>query len=168
MNIEGDYMLDTVVFNRILDDKISIALPTGGISRLLVTNMQLAQLCATRDEQRRNNLLSVAKKVNPEKILAEAFCFDVDGAGMDEAKWCENIPEFEEMCTHLITLDKKSKKKVKNPPLNQFCDIVIGLTAINIHAIFVSDDYNLQKVVKEKGGRVIDYSQFKLKMGWGV
>jgi predicted nucleic acid-binding protein len=141
-------MLDTNVFNKLLDGEISSAALTGP---LLITGVQRAELKATSNTDRRTALLKIAEDVNPAVMPAASFCWDIAGAGWDEAHWNDGSGQFEDMLDRLKVLDWKAGKKVRDPR-NQMRDIVIAGTAIKLGAILVTNDRNLQTVVSEFGG----------------
>ena len=145
-------MVDTNVFNHALDGKI----PTNAFAgrRLLVTGIQAAELGATQKPPgRREALLAALAQVMPAQAPASSFTFDVDGAGWDQAYWNDGSGNFEKMLERIRQLDRAGKKKPK--PLNQVRDILIAETAIKNHAILVSGDSNLRRVVSEFGGRAL-------------
>jgi len=77
------YMLDTNVFNDVLDRKISFGSFTG--RRMLVIGVQAAELRATPETLRREKLLVVFEEINPDTVPTSSFAFDVEGAGLDLA-----------------------------------------------------------------------------------
>jgi len=152
------YMLDTNVFNDVLDQKMSAAAFLG--RRLLVTGIQAAELRATKDTARQAALLVVFEEVKPIKLPASSFAFDIEGAGWDQAMWNDGSGNFQKMRDRLRQLDKEGWKKNKDP-LNQQRDILIAETAIKNHATLVSGDKNLRQIVSEFGGRAITPIQFE-------
>ncbi len=144
------YMLDTNIFNHVLDGKISLASLTD--RRLLVIGVQSAELRATPDAARRAALLAAFEEIHPTLLPASSFAFDIEGAGFDQAHWNDGSGNFDRMLARLQQLDPK-KEKFK---LNQVRDILIAETAIKKGAILVSGDSNLRQVVSEFGGHAID------------
>src|ERR1700730_18752589 len=143
------YMLDTNVFNRVLDGEISIS--SFGGHRLLVTGIQRDELSKTKDNVRRTALLATFEAISPEVRLASSFAFGIEGAGFDQAYWNDGSGNFEKMRKRLQELNPKNKN-----PLNQERDILIAETAIKNSATLVSDDRNLRQVVSEFGGCAIE------------
>jgi hypothetical protein len=129
------YMLDTNVFNDLLDGKISFASLVG--RRLLVTRIQAAELDKTSNPERRADLLATLEVINPAVILASSAAFDIEGAGWDQACWNDGSGNFEKMRNRLRELDFQQKKRPR--PLdqeggipvdpNQVRDILIAETA---------------------------------------
>lgn len=152
------YMLDTTVFNHVLNEDISTALFAG--HRLLVTGVQAGELKSTKAAQRRESLWDVFKDIAPISLLASSFAFGIEGAGWDQAYWNDGSGNFEKMLARLKELDG-----TKNRDLNQKRDILIAETAIKNEAVLVSGDSNLRKVVFEFGGHAISLNDFPLQNG---
>jgi predicted nucleic acid-binding protein len=148
------YMLDTNVFNDLLDQKISPLLFTG--YRVIATGIQLDELKATERDERRTSLINVFNDVAPVPTPASSFCFDIEGAGLDQAYWNDGTGRFEEMLASLRAIDGKDKGK------NQSRDILIAETAIKNGATLVTRDSNLRNVVAEFGGRAVSLEDFSV------
>lgn len=142
------FMLDTTVFNHLIDGKISL-FPVDG-HRLLAIGVQLDELRATSNCARRTRLLAKFEEINPETILASSFAWGVEGAGWDQACWNDGSGKFGDMLKRLHELDREKKRKKK--PLNQLRDILIAETAIKRGATLITGDENLSKVVSDFGG----------------
>ena len=147
--VRQTYMLDTTVFNAVLDGKSSITSFIG--RRVLVTGIQANELRATSKAERREVLLAVYEEIGPTSLPAASFAFDIEGAGFDQAYWNDGSGNFEKMLTRLRQLDPKNKSAG-----NQVRDILIAETAIKNGATLLSGDSNLRKVVAEFGGDAID------------
>lgn len=150
------FMLDTQVFDRVLDGKVALAQAAN--RRLLVTGVQAAELRAIPDayHSRRTDLLQTFEEIAPELCLAASFCLDIDGAGMDQALWNDGTGRFDQMLARLKSLDKKPASQ----HLNQTRDIIIAETAIKLSATLVSDDVALRQVVEEFGSRAVPSAHF--------
>jgi len=146
------FMLDTNIFNAILDDKISVA----SISRhqLLTTGVQPGEIRATNCASRRAALLAVFEEVEAASIPASSFAFDVEGAGWGQAYWNDGTGNFQKMLSRLNALGRKKDE------LNPIRDILIAETAIKNGATLVSNDRHLRQVVVEFGGNAIDLETF--------
>jgi hypothetical protein len=142
-------MLDTNVFNRVLDGNISVSSFEG--YRLLVTGIQRDELSKTKDDVRRTALLATFDTISPEVGLASSFAFGVEGAGWGQADWNDGTGNFEKMRNRLQELDPRTKK-----PPNQERDILIAEASIKNGATLVSNDRNLRQVVSEFGGCAIE------------
>jgi predicted nucleic acid-binding protein len=141
------YMLDTTVFNAVLEGKVSLASFAG--SQLLVIGVQADELRSTPDSKRRTELLAVFEQIRPLTVPASSFAFDIEGAGFGQAYWNDGSGKFQEMLARLRELD--GKKDIRN----QLRDILIAETAMKNGATLVTDDTNLRKVVLESGGRAV-------------
>ncbi len=156
------YMLDTNVFNAVLDGKTSLAL--FATHRLLVTGIQASELRATQTAERRAGLIAKYEEVGPILLPASSFALDIEGAGLGQAYFNDGSGNFENMLARLQQLDpnnKKDEKKKRAKHLNQLRDILIAETAIKHGATLVSGDDNLRKVVLEFGGAAIRLEQFE-------
>jgi len=140
-------MLDTTVFNAVLEGKVSLASFAG--SQLLVIGVQAAELRATKNLKKRAELLAVYDEIHAAKVPASSFAFDIEGAGFDQACWNDGSGNFERMLARLQELDGKKNFA------NQVRDILIAETAIKNGATLVTGDSKLRKVVLEFGGRAI-------------
>jgi predicted nucleic acid-binding protein len=149
---DAPYMLDTNVFNDVLDGKISPMALTG--HRLLVIGVQLAELNATRNSARRADLRAVFEEISPSNERAASFAWGIEGAGWDEAYWNDGSGNFQRIFARLAELDFQKKKD--RGDLNKMRDILIAETAIKNHAVLVTRDCNLRRVVSEFGGRAIE------------
>jgi predicted nucleic acid-binding protein len=149
------YLLDTNVFNKVLDGAISIeslAVP------LLAKRIQESELSNTRDPLRRERLLAVFTEADPVIPFTASAAWDIEGAGWNQARWNDGSGTFQKMLARLRDLDKNKRRPP--PPLNQERDILTAETAIKNVATLVTDDANLQKVVTEFGGCAFDVATF--------
>ena len=136
------YVLDTTIFNRILDGRFSLAtLPYA--SGFVATKIQLSELKATNDLDRRAKLLSTFSDVAPE-IEHASFSFDTPGAGFDEGCWREDY-----YATELRT-DLDAIK----PRINNWQDALIAEVALCGRYCLATADKNLAKVAARHGIRV--------------
>jgi predicted nucleic acid-binding protein len=149
------FMLDTNIFNAVLDGRVSIA--SIAHHRLLTTGVQAGELRATKDPSRRAGLLGISKQVNVSSLPTSTFAFDIDGAGAGEAHWNDGSGRFEKMLARLNEFERKKDE------LNPQRDILIAETALKNGAILVSDDRRLRKVFAEFGGNALSLDEF-LKM----
>ncbi len=112
------YMLDTTVFNRILDGRFSVAV-LPDVTGFVATKVQLSELKATNDPDRRAKLLSTFSDVAPD-IEHASFSFDIPGAGFDEGCW-----RAEDHATKLRT-----ELEAMKPKLNNWQDALIAEAAL--------------------------------------
>lgn len=143
------FMLDTHLFDRVVDGRIECAALIR--RKLLVTGVQAAELRAIPDtrEERRAELLQIFEEIAPELCLASSMCWDVNGAGFEQAEWNDGTGRFDRMLIRLKEIDGKHHRQ----NLNQIRDVVIAETAIKLGTTLVSDDAKLRQVVLEFGGR---------------
>jgi hypothetical protein len=156
-------MLDTNIFNRVCDGAISLGLLAE--RRPIATGVQPAELRATADAERREALLAIFHVIAPDLVPASSFCFDIPGAGWDEAEWNDGTDRFQKMLARLVCLDLESgrHKSQSGDRLlkNQISDIVIAETAIKAGVSLISADGNLRKVVKEFGGSSLSLDEMR-------
>jgi hypothetical protein len=150
------YMLDTNLFDCVLDGKITIA-PDVPL-HLLATGVQRAELDACPIPERREKLLTVFDEIGPIVTRTESFAFGIAGAGWNESNWNDSSGRYMRMLNRLQQLDTNKRKRLG---LGQDRDILIAETAIKNHVTLVTDDWNLRQVVLEFGGRAIDHLHFE-------
>lgn len=153
------YMLDTQVFDRALDGKITI--PSNGTVHLLATGVQMDELRACPIIERQEKLLALFDQIVPSVTPAASFAFGIAGAGFDEAHWNDGSGNYEKMLGRLRELDTGKGKGPGRDGLGQDRDILIAETAIKNQATLVTDDGNLRQVVMEFGARAIDVKTFE-------
>jgi predicted nucleic acid-binding protein len=144
-SVDKSYMLDTNVFNDILDGRARVEdiLPPG--ARWVVTHVQRDELEATKDEARRQKLLAVLSEVAPEKQQTASLVWDVSRWG--EACWPAVPGRFERM---LAALDAENGGGRGNAR-----DILIAETAIHLGCVLVSADETLRSVFESFGGQAV-------------
>lgn len=155
------FLFDSNIFDQILKDRMS--LPPAGTCRLLATRIQIAELSATPDVEKRSKLLAVFREVGPELPLTSSFAFDIEGAGFNQANWNDGTGNYERMLEQLKALDSKARKRKGRDGSGQIRDVLIAETAMKNGAILVTVDKNLRAVVEKFGGRAIDFEQFCLE-----
>lgn len=128
------YMFDTVIFNCILDGAVEIG-RFRGETHFYATHIQLDELKATSNVQRRQELLTVFEEVaGNNKITTESFFLNV--SCLNEAKLGDKDDDlFSQMKTEL---DKKNKNKANNPQ-----DVLIAETAMKNGLTLVTHDSDL-------------------------
>jgi predicted nucleic acid-binding protein len=141
-------MLDTNVFNRVVDGDVPLSAFNG--RQLFATSVQMKELLATADVVRRNDLLSVFQTLSPELKMTTAVW---DDSEWDCARWPEEDGLFEKMLARLTDLDRRKKKRGKEFNLSR--DVRIAEEAIRASLTLVTDDCNLATVTKEFRGIAI-------------
>ena len=136
------YMFDTNIFNRILDGAIEIS-GFRGRAHFYATHIQLDELKATSNVQRREELLAVFEEVvGNNKIPTESFSLDV--SWLDEAKLGD---KENDLCSQIKTeLDKLNNNKTNN-----IQDSLITETAMKNGLTLVTHDSHLFFVATKFG-----------------
>lgn len=145
-------MLDSNVFNRVLDGQI----PLDEISSrpVFATHVQQDELEATTNIDRRKDLCAVFQSVGSEELPTETAVWDV--SSWDKAKWSNNDGLYDSLLQVIHSLDNKNKSAK-----NQIRDALIAETAIKKNLVLVTDDKNLAKAVSEQNGSVISFQKFE-------
>lgn len=141
------FVLDTCIFNWILDGRIGINdLPSGGM--FYATPVQRAELCATADAARREFLLSTLEAITPSLLYAESFMFGVEGAGFGQAKWSDGktYPAL------------KALLDAKGPKASNTQDALIAEVAFKSRMSLITADKILKEVAESFGIRVVFFS----------
>lgn len=153
--MQQGYMLDTNVFNYLLKE---IQLPKICHSALLLaTHIQMDEIAATKDCEKKAHLTRVFEEVNPEREATASFVLGV--SRLDKACLGRENGRYDEMLNLLKGLDLIAKKKSRNP-YNQHMDILIAETAMQRRATLVSNDVSLQQVMNKFGGYAMDAASF--------
>ena len=147
---ELKFMLDTNIFNRLLDNRLPLSMIEG--KYLITTHIQLDEISKTPNEIRRAELESLFKETKQERVPTESSVWDV--SRWDNAKWTSEDSKYPEMLARLSELDKKSKKNAKEPETNRARDILIAETAIANGICLITADRNLATLCTEFGGSV--------------
>ena len=130
------YMVDTMIINRILDHGLDLKYFKRPDKQIFTTHVQRDEIINTKNETRRNELLSVFQEIeNP--IPTESALWGRSNWG--ESKWAaDDLVE-----KILNELNKKDKRK-SNPQ-----DALIADTAIKNNYILITEDGPLYEVVTE-------------------
>jgi predicted nucleic acid-binding protein len=135
-------MLDTNIFNKVLDGRLSFQkLPSDGT--YVVTHIQVDELNSTKDVSRRNQLLSQFEALPSERAMTTSFAFDI--SRLDQAKWGDGV--VFEVLKHALDIANDGK------PSNA-CDALIGETCISNGFTLLTCDYHFAKAVEQQGGLV--------------
>src|SRR5262249_4683846 len=136
----ADYMLDTNVFDWLLDGKVSIDAFRG--RRLLATHVQWDELEAAKKDypERAAALLSMFEKIDPKMHNTSSAFWGV--SNWDQSSWSPEDGIGQRMVDRLTQLDRK-----KRDPNNQRRDVLIAHTAIKNEATLISDDGPLRQLI---------------------
>lgn len=156
-------MLDTNVFNHVLDGKVEITALAS--KNLVATHVQRDELANTKDEARRNALLKIFNELTPEQAVTSSAVAGISVAGgaaasgngvvptesavwgisrWEQAKWGLQDDIFAGMRAELDAFNKRKG--------NNAHDILIAETAIRNGWILVTSDTDLFAVVTKYGG----------------
>jgi len=163
MDTRTRYMLDTNVFNDVLDGTIDIAGLKG--KRLIATHIQRDEINNTKDEVRRAALVSVFEFLAGEQTPTSSAVAGISVAGgacassngvvptesavwdvsrWDGAKWGAADDIFEGMRRELDALNKAKR--------NNAHDILIAETSLRNGWVLITADRDLFAVVTKCGG----------------
>lgn len=137
------YMFDTNIYNRLLDGYVDIAILRE--KACYATHIQLDEIQATRDSERRSQLTGVFSEIQTRQIPTESTVWDI--SRWDMAKFGDG----EKYGQILLKLDARNKKKANNVQ-----DALIAETALLNGLVLVTEDKDLAAVVTELGGIVCD------------
>lgn len=136
-------ILDSNIFDDLLDGKISVDEITNESIHLYVTHIQFDELNKCPDDSKREKLLSILNQVEPNEIGTESFVFGTSRLG--KAKLGDGLV-FEQL--------RKGKMKWTN-------DALIGETAIKNNFILLTNDRRLNRNVIDLGGKTTTIDALK-------
>ena len=138
------YILDTNIFNRLLDGRILFDnLPTDG--PFFATNIQKDEINNTKDDNRRKDLLHKFHEIANSFLLpTETFVSDVSHVDADK---CGGGILFNRI--------KKSLNSLNNSKRNNIQDALIAEVSIINNYCLVTADKDLASVTNEFGGKVL-------------
>ncbi len=152
------YMLDTNIFNLLLDDCTNCPCFEG--LELVGTYVQRLEIEDTPHEYqtRREALLERFAAFTPKTELPYTTRWDDPWDG----RWSDNDGFYEQILAEVKRLDKVAGKKKKKG--NQERDAQIGETAIKANLTLVSNDENLRNAVIAFGGSALSMEELKLAL----
>jgi predicted nucleic acid-binding protein len=143
------YMFDTNVFNRILEHQLDISyFPSA--AEFYVTHIQRDEIGATRNDERRRELLATFAATPAASVPTESAMYGV--SKWNECKWSSEDGKFQQMLESLNRLNSSKH--------NNGLDILIGETALRNGYIVITDDSDLATVVREFHGRTMVLTEF--------
>jgi predicted nucleic acid-binding protein len=149
------YMFDTNLFNCILDGVVEIS-KFRRKARFYATHVQLDELKATSNVQRRQDLLAVFEEVvGINKIPTEAFVLDV--SLLDEAKLGDEEDDLYSQVK--MKLDKRNRNKPNN-----IQDALITETAMKNGLTLATHDSDLFFVATKMGAACVNVHQIELEL----
>ena len=135
------YMLDTNIFNRLLDGSIDLNILSD--KTCYATHVQHDELRAVKEVQRRLNLEKIFSEVLTEQLPTQSVILDV--SRLDEA-YLGDGDLYQQV---LEALDQRNKAKSNNEQ-----DALIAETALVCGLTLVTEDRHLREVVAEIDGEV--------------
>ncbi len=144
------YMLDTNIFNHILDGTIDISELTKLRGEFFVTHIQLDELNATPDLQRRIELVKVFHEIYSTAVPTESSVWGVSRWG--QAKWTTNDSLYAPIVRKLAVGQKRWSRKHDS----NMRDALIAETSIRNNYTLLTNDVKLGSVVKDLGGKTQD------------
>jgi predicted nucleic acid-binding protein len=143
------YLLDTNVFNRLVDENIDPQ-TVARAGTIYVTHIQGDELRATRNPERAAALLRAFHEVEREQVPTAAAVWSVSKYG--EAEWGAAGGGYSRM---LESLNRRNSSKPNN-----IQDVLTAITSLKRGLILVTDDADLAAVLREFSGRAVSFSEF--------
>jgi predicted nucleic acid-binding protein len=148
------YMLDTNIFNAVLDQAVDLSAVKEAI--FYCTHVQSDEIQQTRNELRRQELEQTFKAVEAKKVVTASAVWGV--SKFDASSWDAGDDLVEKLTQELEGLDRSSRKKPST--INQSRDALITHTCISNGFILVTNDKNLRSVTENNGGKSISLDEF--------
>ncbi len=142
-------MFDTNIFNHIIEGKIILE-QTENVHQYFITHIQQDELNATKNIEKKQELLNIFKIVEQILIPTESALWEI--SDWDSSKWNEKIGLYNKV---LMQLEKEKPHHRGNKK-----DALIGETAIKTSTILITDDNALRKTVTKLGGRAMSLNDF--------
>lgn len=150
-------MLDTNIFNRLLEDPSKITELADLGKPLYITHVQADELNDTKDAQTRRMLLGKLKVVISEDDLP-TYGFVLDVSRLDNAY----LTDGGSLSQFISSLDSKTKSKnLKSKPGNNPKDALIAETAHENSLTLLTDDERLFKTAQEFGYSALFWRSIK-------
>lgn len=138
------YVLDTNIFNRILDGRLSINdLPSG--AEFFATHVQIEEINQTNDTERRALLFLIFAEIRPSIVSTESFALGVSRIGHAKISKRDNLAKLVQM--DLDTLNGGKANNIK--------DALIAEVAAVHECVLLTADHHLAQVAKKHGIRCI-------------
>lgn len=132
-------ILDTNVFNQMMDDDVAIAHLLPGVE-LIATHIQWDELSATKNDERRCELQDYYREVLDEQVATEAAAYGVSRYGQSKYSDGESYNEI-----------KNRLDQLNNSKPNNVQDALIADTARIRGFVLVTHDQDLKTVAEEMG-----------------
>jgi predicted nucleic acid-binding protein len=145
----AQYIFDTNIFNRILDGNIDPIFISNKV-KLRATHVEIDELKATSNKERRQKLLKVFEAIAPVQVSTESAVWGVSKWG--KAKWTKEDNLYQLILDALNTANGGRKSNIQ--------DALIAETAIFNKLTLVTEDIDLSEVAKKYGCEVISLEIF--------
>lgn len=141
------YLLDTNIFNQLLDERIFLEqLPSD--EPWIATYLQMQEISNTKLQSRREALSGKFKEVNPEAVPVETSLWGV--TPWSEGKFGGDSPLFRELLSELDAMNGSKR--------NNYADVLIAeVTIVNSHTLITADQ-DLADLVERRSGKLIRFS----------
>jgi len=161
-NIMQKYMVDTNIFNYILDHIADIG-PVIGKAEFLATHIQMDELTATSDIDRRCKLLQVFKDITSSTCLTESAVWGISRFGQAKFGGSTKAPPYSSLNTDDLVRSWTQEDDLFSPikdrldvmnggKKNNAQDALISETSIKNGCILITHDRDLFLVTTEYGG----------------
>ena len=143
---DAAYMLDTTVFNDVLDGKIPLSKLEG--RQIIVTHIQRDQIRKTTCDSRRNALLKIFEDLRPHQKPTSSGVVGISVVG---ASFVGTHPDglFARLLAELSRRDNRERK-------NHRTDVLIAEAAMRNGCTLITADRNLREAVTQLGGACAD------------
>ena len=149
MNERKKCMFDTVIFNRIVEHKVSVELLAECVN-VYVTHVQHDEINATSCPEKKAELNQVIVDLAPKERPTESAVFDV--SEWDNA----SFPEDDGLCEQIeAALDKCERKRKKD----NIQDALIAETAIKNNFTLVTEDKCLKEEASKFGAECMSWEE---------
>lgn len=141
------YMLDTNIFNRLVEGRLTIRDLPGDV-KFFATSIQLQELNATKNIGRRAILIDKFSEVSPKIDPIETSLWGYASYG--ESAWGAEGKYFAQIKYELDALN--------NNKANNAADALIGEASLSNHHTLITTDKDLAVVLEKMGGKVMRIS----------
>ncbi len=140
-------MLDTNIFNQLLDGRISVVdLPSDG--RLIATFIQLQEIRNTKSQSRRIELEEIFVEIDPKTVPVETSLWNVTPWGQGSYGGPSEI-----FASLLAELDAMNTAKNNN-----YADVLIAEVVLVNNYTLVTADQDLANLIESRGGQLVRFN----------
>jgi len=140
------YVVDTNVFNKLLDGKLELtSLPSDG--EFVATHIQVDEINNTSNPERRSRLQSQFASVAPTMEPTESMVLDV--SRWDSCKWGDGVT---------LSVIKSDLDALNGSKANNIHDALIAEVALKNGFVLLTCDRDLDEVARKHGVKVHHYA----------